>query len=1394
MSAHHTNPLTLFVPMEIRSTIASGETLPPSAAGAVLSADLSGFTSLASALSEGLGVARGAEQLAGTMERAFDGIIAPVHQYAGSVVGFSGDAITCWFDETDREVSASSRATAAGAAMLAAVDSLPAIVIAGVGEFDIAVRVAVASGTAKRFIVGDDAIQRFEVFGGAIVSQMAEASDLATANQLLVSGSVVADLAGVASFDDAPGRAARYSALREINHDIPQHPWTPPEVISESALLPWVHDAVARRLGSGAEMDVSGFKPITAVFIQFELDYESADADARLDTLVCAVQRIATSHDGVVIDITVGDKGSYLFVAFGAVRAVENSERQALETIAELRQFGIAELAEASIGVSQGQVYAGLYGSKLRRTFGAIGTDVIIAARLMVHADVGQTLVTKRIADSAAARFLFEPQETVTLKGLNQPLATYVFDPALRREHKVDEGRSLADDLIGREQEQQRIEALLMAFAAGEQRLLMLEGEAGIGKSRLIGYTVQLAREKNLRCVPGFADPINSVSHYYVWVPVLEHLLGLDSHSERLADEANVQAERRESRTAVVQQYLEQSLPQLVPLASLLNDVLNVNLPESELTRDMTGEVRAGNTLDLLTQILAQQASAAPLVIVLEDAHWFDSASVALLIEASLLTENVLLVVSRRPVHDSIAANKVYDIESDAARQVEVMTVGPLTRDATTRVVGGALGVTSVDQAVADFIADKGEGSPFFIRELAFALRSAGLLQVTGADCALAPGVVDLNKAEFPMTIQGVIASRIDQLDDEQQLALKVASIIGRRFGHAIVRDIYPIPTRSDTVQSSLNTLDSGELLEKDQTSEDNEYLFRHILTQEVAYGLILHKHRTELHERAGRWFEKSTSVDDNLPVLAYHWSRATGGDVDNPEAMERAVDYLARAGDQALQKHAVPEASQFYSDGIKLYEALHGGKKRADKPDHFLVHLNAGLATSLNAMGEAAQCQKATAAGLQAAGTPLPVTDGQFKSAALREVAKQAYSRIRKLDINKAQVADPAALKEEYYLLRSYSRSLWGSNESTKMLYANFRNLNTLERLGSSSELAVVYCFMVLSMDLIHKQNWSKWYSERSLNMARAEGRVTELTTVLVLHGLHHIAFCEWTDAEKHLTEAMALAQNQGDKSQYADAAALLGDACIFQGDIERAVELYQTIYGASERRGTRGQAALSVRTSAQRLLWRNEAEAALSQLQQSQTLLEGAGELLIEIDVHGLMADANLRLGNTDEALMHVDKALALIDKAMPPVAYPRYFGFFSVAWVLLTLIEQGQSEDHSGVDHDQLARRIQKHLKSYKKYSSAFAVAKPAALMFEAWWDALNGKQRSAAKKFGQSIDEASTRQMPAELGAAHLLASRLGDSSNKAVHRKEAVSVLQRIEHKYYLQLLDNNDVP
>ena len=1393
MNVHHTNSLALFVPMEIRSAVARGKTLPALANGAVLSADLSGFTSLASALSERLGGARGAEQLAKTMERTFDGIIAPVHLYAGSVVGFSGDAITCWFDETDSAVSASARATAAGAAMLAAIDDLPATVIAGRGGFEIAVRVAVAFGRAKRFIIGDNSIQRFEVFGGAIVSEMAEASELAAANQLLVSKNVVDALTGVADFHGAISTTsnAHYAALRQITGEIQCDPWMSNESAIEGELSAWVHAAVARRLGSGSDMDISGFKPITAVFIQFDINYESSDADARLDALVCAVQRVANRHSGVLVDVTVGDKGSYLFVAFGAIKAVENSEQQALETIAELRQFDIAELTGASIGVSQGQVYAGLYGSKLRRTFGAIGTDVIIAARLMAYAGGGHTLVTQRIADNAATRFFFEKQDTVRLKGLSQPLDTFLFDTKQRRQYTVDEGLTLRDDLIGREPEKQHIEALFSAFESDGQRLLIIEGEAGIGKSRLIGYTVQLARQKNLRCVPGFADPINSASHYFVWARVFEELLGLDFVSERSSVVTGPE-DTRQTRTAVVRQYFEQNLSQCIPLAPLLNDFLNLQLSESELTNGMAGEVRAGNTLDLLKNILAQQASVAPMVIVLEDAHWFDSASAALLKEAVTLTENILLVVSRRPAHEGIAADKVFDMEADTDHLVELMTIGPLARQATARVICSALGVATVDQAVTDFIADKGEGSPFFIRELAYALRSAGLLKISDTHCSLAPDVVDLNKAEFPMTIQGVIASRIDQLDDEQQLALKVASIIGRRFGHAIVRDIYPVPARSGAVENSLRALDAGELLMRDEVNEDNDYLFRHILTQEVAYSLILHKHRTELHEQAGRWFEKAAPVDDNLPVLAYHWSRSIADDIDSPEVVERAVDYLGRAGDQALQNHAVLEASRFYAEAIELVGVLPGGQSPSDKYGYLLVHLNAGLATSLNAMGEAERCQKATAAGLLAAGTPLPVTDGQFKSAAMREVAKQAYSRFRKLDISKAQADDPAVLKEEYLLLRSYSRSLWGSNESVKMLYANFRNLNTLERLGPSSELAVVYGIMVLSMDLVHKPNWTQWYGERSLDMARDEARITELTTVLVLHGLHHIAFCEWYDAEARLAEAMSLAQEQGDKSQYADAAALLGDACVFQGDIDRAVELYQTIYGASERKGTRGQAALSVRTSALRMMWHNESDAALSQLRRSQALLEGVGELLIEIDVHGLMADANLRLSKVDEALFHVNKALALIDKSMPPVAYPRYFGFFSVAWVLLTLIEQVRGGQHPHLDRDELESFVQKHLKSYKKYSSAFPVAKPASLMFEAWWDSLRGKRRSATKKFSSSIDEAKARQMPCELGVAHLLAHRLSEGERRqSVHRQEAARVLQGIDNRYYLQLLDEH---
>lgn len=1391
--------------MEIRHSLADENVLPCRTNGAALSADLSGFTRLANALADELGVSRGAEQLASMMERTFEGIVACVHRYSGSVVGFSGDAITCWFDESVAGGKAIERGVTAGADMLAYINAMEPIVTPTGRRFTIKVRVAISSGSASRFIVGDPRIQRFEILGGETVTRMALASELASAGQMVVAEEVKKHLGSSAEFSRAIKNSKKSAFYQLIELKVPAEisPWSAPAEIDEVTLNEWVVDSVATRLSASHAMVMGSYKPITALFLQFEgIDYDvDEDAGERLDHLICTVQRLANRHKGMLMDITIGDKGNYLFIAFGALQAQEQSVLQALETTAQLRQAArpVSVLQGASIGISQGSVYSGLYGCEQRRTFGVVGNEVVLAARLMSRASPGQNLVTPRIAEVGADKYVFEASESAIFKGNDEAVGFFQFDPTALRQGDFNEKALVRDPLIGRDKVKSLISARLSALQNGDSGILFVEGEAGIGKSRLVGFVLQQAKQKDLRCVPGFADPIKRAVRLYAWTGIFERLLGLDFSDE---PEPLLGSERLAQRSEQVTSYLEMHLSEKAHLAPLLNEILQLQIVENTLTENMVGEVRAFNTLDLLADIIRFEASDSALLIVLEDAHWFDSASAALLVRLSEGIDNLLLLVTRRVIHEDVAANAVYQIDTSEG---QLIALGSLEVDEVGALLCSALDVDAIAPELRDFIVEKGEGSPFFSRELGYALRAANLIQISGGMCVLAPDVTDLNKADFPMTIQGVIASRIDQLDADQQLTIKVASVIGRRFGRSIVHDIYPVSTgeRPD-VQRNLQLLEAAEILAEDTESEENDYLFRHILSQEVAYSLILHKHRVGLHEKAARWYEgRAGKVSDaNISVLAYHWSRSLDDDEKRVEVVDKALDYLGRAAEQALNNYSIWEANRYFGEAL----SIDAGRPR-DQDDgkggaasvlakQQRVRWHAGLAYTLNALGESALCEASVIKGLAEAGAPMPSSTLRFLSGTLRQMGSQAYTRYLQNDTIRVDPEKRATLSEEYRLLHSYSHSLWGSNESLKMLYANFRNLNTLEKLGPSGELAVIHSHMLLTMDVFKRPKWSAWYGARSLAMARSEGQLTELVAVLVCHGLHHVSMGRWPKTDEVLEEAKSTALSLGDKNQFADATSVQADAAIFRGDISKALALSLSVYSGGERQGTLGQMALSLRTQAIKYLRDDNRHEALLLLQRAQAVLATTNEKLIQIDVSGLVSELQMQASEIESAYEGVKKALLLVREVMPAGAYPRYFGFQSIATVLFTLLESPDVCRDARIDPKEVLILAKKHVKDYGQYSDIFPIALPCRWMFSAWLAALSGKKQAAKAQLQKSLEAAVSLNMPFEMASTHALITRLmtsgqlpGSAADRSLHESEARRLFASINSVYHLKLFE-----
>ncbi len=429
--------LAIYMPADRQRALAHGSTLPDRANGAALFADISGFTPLTGAFVQELGLERGAEELTRTINQVYTVLIDEVHRCGGSIIGFAGDAITCWFDDgapTDQRPYASALAAiACGLAMQDAMALCNIVTTPGATTFELAVKVAIVAGPVRRFLVGDPSIQVIEAIAGQTLDRLAAAEHAAHRGEVVVQGELVEQLAGRFIVRDrrTDDRGRPLAVVGGPIEGAPLAPWSdlPAESLTDAQCRPWVLPFVYERAHSGHKQFLSELRPVSALFINFKgIDYDADQtAGTKLDAYVRWVQQVAQRYEAVFDHLTMGDKGSYICLAFGAPIAHTDDEMRAVHAALELLSppAELAFIGALRIGVAAGQALVGTYGGKGRRTYGIQGDRVNLAARLMIAAPVGDILCDDEIYRAARGQVTFTPLPPIRVKGFAEPVAIY---------------------------------------------------------------------------------------------------------------------------------------------------------------------------------------------------------------------------------------------------------------------------------------------------------------------------------------------------------------------------------------------------------------------------------------------------------------------------------------------------------------------------------------------------------------------------------------------------------------------------------------------------------------------------------------------------------------------------------------------------------------------------------------------------------------------------------------------------------------------------------------------------------------------------------------------------------------------------------------------------------
>ncbi|GMV38501.1 MAG: hypothetical protein AMXMBFR64_02170 [Myxococcales bacterium] len=1269
------------------------------APGAVLFADIMGFTPLAERLAA-LGP-RGAEELGALLERTFGHLIALIGDHGGEVVTFAGDALLAlWHGD---EVAASTlRAAACGLALQGTLDQATGATIR------LELRIGVGAGDARVCYAG--AGDRWHCFvAGAPLVQVAAAERAARAGEVVLSREAWAAIA--ASCDGLPRRdgMVRVTAVRVpvAARRVPSPP------AASAGLAPFLPEAVRGRVAAGQTEWLSELRRVTVVFVGLGgLDPAAPDLLDRAQVALAAATEAVERCEGSIDKIAVDDKGVVLLAATGLPPlAHEDDPSRGVRLAMELHSALGARGLRPSVGVATGRVFCGVIGSATRREYTVIGDVVNLAARLMHHA-AGRVLCDAATCD--AASIAFDELPPVVVKGKARPVP--VFAP------RAGARRSRGPAPVGRAQERAMLAAALGALTAGEGRALLLEGETGLGKSRLVEDFAEQARALGVLCLLGAADSMEQGTPYYAWRSVLSAALGLDA----------LPPDDRDGRRARVLSAVPASQLRLAPL---LRDVVGVDLPDTPLTAGMSGEVRAHNTQDLLVALLRQSANA-PLAIVLEDAHWFDSASWGLLRQVAEGVTPPLLLVASRP----LAAPPP---EYQRLREGGLVALSPLDLAGTRELLAERLG-QPVGEDLAALIHGRAEGNPFFTDELALALREAGAIEVRHGVAHLGWAVGE-HALAVPDTVQGTVLARIDRLEPRAQLLVKVASVIGRRFGGAVLDRVYPVRQDCPQLPHSLAELERVALTQR-ATDPEPAWLYKHEITREVAYGLLLYSQRRQLHRDVAVALEASSPAD--LPAvyarLAWHWARA--------EDPDRTLHYLELAGDEALRTGAYKEAVDDFSEALTVHAAT-----GADEP-HRRGRWERLLGEAQLGLGNLPESRSALERSLDLFGFPVPEGlpslgaslargAGQQAARLLGRRARSATSRETLLEVSSAYLR----LIETYFFLA-------GPPET---LNAALRALNAAEAAGPSPELARACALTGWIVSMIPLHGLCDLYLARAAELVAMPAAQSALQPVQFFTGFSRVATGRWEEGRAALEQAVELAAQIGDKRRWIEAVCGLSTLLHFEGQYSRRVQMgAEVLYTSARRQG-------DVQAEVWGLLDQVESLLPLGDMDRAAPLLDALAPFLQKnvgrselIWGHGLTAAGWLRRGDVAAARA---SALAANEasRKTDPVAVYCFEGYAAAAQVLLAIWGGGDVS----VEGDARAA-----CGALRRYAGVFPIARPRSLVCDGLLATRSGHPHRAARALRRGLAEARRLRMPYEEAlAAHHLASHLGGAEGGRLRR-------------------------
>jgi len=1077
----------------------------------------------------------------------------------------------------------------------------------------------------------------------------------------------------------------------------------------EAFLKAYIPPAVTRHVISGAKRWLAELRNVSVIFLNLTTPFK----ENKLPELQQAFIKMQTSiykYEGTVRQFMIDDKGSVLIAGFGlppfsheddATRAVEC----ALDIYDTLQKLQIP----CSIGVTSGKAFCGDVGSSKRREYAMVGDIVNLSARLMVAAKTNILCDMDTYEGSRhSPRIHYERLEEIRVKGKSNPIA--VFQPSKVRRSGVLT-RTLTSrmmlDIFGREEELQILKSCLNSIKQlnrpASDRLsvspvtrlfirtpvIIFEGSEGVGKTRLVRFVEHAMLESKLPVFVGYGDQLNNSTQFHAWQDIFQAALDDQGH--------------------LPPSTINELGKELVPL---LNPILGLSLEETNSIKQMSGQQRSETTQVLLMKllhILAQPGS----LLILENAHWLDSASWGLALSACQQLDGVLIVIALRPIkNQSFQLSRIIHLPGSI-----YFCLKNLSQEDIAKMVAKRLNLKKVPETIMRTVYAKGQGNPFITEEIVEAILDLGTLQITkSGECVVTPEI-EAAITRVPDSVAGLLTSKMDKLSPSQQIVLKVASVIGDLFPVRTVSVLLPNETDKSNIKQDLNSLERVGMIVKESPEPNLTYSFSNNLLKDVVYNLMLFSQKREIHKNIADHYQKESPGNTSFyPILAYHYKHA--------EEDQQALDFYLKSGSSSLYQFANKEAVNFFTEAVQLTEKM----KMPITVESISMMRKLGQAYYNLGQLEKADEYLRKASGLM--GIQVPAPGEKVKS--IRNAGQLTFS----VDKEKLKNSELSHRKREavIVLLALAKVNLYACNKAIASFCAGLALQLSIGSVGPllGESYALSALISAVSCDLKTAESYL------AKGMEAAGKQLDVQKTVLQMQGMLFAGQAEWNKAIDSFTKAIEAAKTVGDLRTFEESVVFLATVFYLQGDMQQSFTKTKEALESAVLRGDIQTQLLSLNAQARNLFALGEFEKCFKCLEEINIAFESIGvtDLSVEANYYALWALMNLRMGELEDCWKAANLSLNVLSKIEPTI----YFTFSSYAFLAETfvLLLQQPKLFNKEITKSKIAACCKKSLQLLEKFAESFVFATPRSMLWRAVMYHADGKSSKAEKIWPKCLE--------------------------------------------------------